>query len=201
MFLVRRKLVPLALLAFILTGQGVSGYRPYPDDGPDADEYAVYAALFAEKGDDKEGSQIVLQDVTVVNDRFAGRMDQRSLEKLFGLPSTQDAINDFVTKNRKSTILTDQFKLKATIVLITNSDVKRLFHDSIDGGWDLFHAKYPNATSINTLSRVGFNKDRTEALVYWTYSCGGLCGAGQYVLFRKHDDHWKIDKESMTWIS
>ena len=201
MFLVRRKLVPLALLAFILTGPGVSGHRPYAEDGPDADEYAVYAALFAEKGDDKQGTQIVLQDVTVVNDRFAGRMDQRSLEKLFGPASTKDAIDDFVTKNRKSSVFTDQFKLNATIVLITDSDVKRLFHDSIEGGWDLFHAKYPRATSINTLSRVGFNKDRTEALVYWTYSCGGLCGQGQYVLLGKRDGHWKIEKESMTWIS
>ena len=201
MFLVRRKLVPLALLAFMLAGQGVSGYRLYAEDGPEADEYAVYAALFAEKGDDKQGTQIVLQDVTVVNDRFSGRLDQRALEKLFGLPSIKDAINDFVTKNRKSSVLTDQFKLSATIVLITDSDVKRLFHDSIDGGWDLFHAKYPKATSINTLSRVGFNKDRTEALVYYTYSCGGLCGQGQYVLLRKRDGHWKIEKESMTWIS
>src|ERR1051326_3987755 len=111
MFLVRRKLVPLALLAFMLAGQGVSGYCLYAEDGPAADEYAVYAALFAEKGDDKQGTQIVLQDVTVVNDRFSGRLDQRALEKLFGLPSTKDAINDFVTKNRKSSVLTDQFKL------------------------------------------------------------------------------------------
>src|ERR1051326_7137193 len=100
MFLVRRKLVPLALLAFMLAGQGVSGYRLYAEDGPEADEYAVYAALFAEKGDDKQGTQIVLQDVTVVNDRFSGRLDQRALEKLFGLPSIKDAIKD-----RKSTRL------------------------------------------------------------------------------------------------
>ena len=200
MFIVRRKLILLAFLGVILTGQGVSGYRTYAEDGPDADEYAVYAALFAEKGNDKQGTQIVLEDATVVNDTFSKRMDQKSIEKLFGLPS-QDAIQDFVTKNRKSSVLKDQFKMKATIILINNSDVKRLFHDSIDGGWELFHAKYPNATSINTLSRVGFNKDRTEALVYYTYSCGGLCGQGQYVLLRKHDSYWKIEKESMTWIS
>lgn len=201
MFAVRRKLILFAFLASILTAQGVSAYRTYAEDGPDADEYAVYAALFAEKGNDKQGTQIVLEEATVVNDSFAGRMDQRSLEKLFGLPSIKDAIDDFIKKNRKSSVLTDQFKLKATIVLITNSDVKRMFHDSIDGGWDLFHAKYPNATSINTLSRVGFNKDRTDALVYYTYSCGGLCGQGQYVLLGKHDGQWKIEKESMTWIS
>jgi hypothetical protein len=128
-------------------------------------------------------------------------MDQRSIEKLFGLPSITDAIKDFVTKNRKSSVLKNQFKLKATIILITNSDVKRMFHDSIEGGWDLFHAKYPNASSINTLSRVGFSKDKTLALVYYTYSCGGLCGQGQYVLLRKREGQWKIEKESMTWIS
>lgn len=201
MFVVLHKLFPLAFLAFSLTGQGISGYSICAEHGPDADEYAVYAALFAEKGDDKEGKQVVLENATVVNDTFSQRMDQKSIEKLFGLPSITDAINDFLTKNRKSSVLTDQFKLKATIVLITNSDVKRMFHDSIEGGWDLFHTKYPNANSIHTLSRVGFNKDKTAALVYHTYSCGALCGQGQYVLLGKHDGQWKIEKESMTWIS
>lgn len=201
MFVVLGKLFPLAFLVILLTGQGVNGYSICAEDGPDADEYAVYAALFAEKGDDKEGKQIVLENATVVNDTFSQRMDQKSIEKLFGLPSITDAIKDFLTKNRKSSALADQFRLKATIVLISNSDVKRLFHDSIEGGWDLFHAKYPNANSINTLSRVGFNKDKTVALLYYTYSCGGLCGQGQYVLLRKHEGQWKIEKESMTWIS
>jgi hypothetical protein len=185
----------------MLTGEGVSGYSICAEDGPDADEYAVYAALFAEKGYDKEGAQLVLENGTVVNDTFSGHMDQTSIEKLFRMPPMKDAIDDFIKKNRKSSALTDQFKLKATIVLITNSDVKRMFHDSIEGGWDLFHTKYPNAISIHTLSRVGFNKDKTAALVYYTYSCGGLCGQGQYVLLGKHDGQWKIEKESMTWIS
>ena len=200
MFVLRR-LVPLTLLALMLTGEGVSGYSICAEDGPDADEYAVYAALFAEKGYDKEGAQLVLESGTVVNDTFSGHMDQASIEKLFRMPPMKDAIDDFIKKNRKSSVLTDQFKLKATIVLITNSDVKRMFHDSIEGGWDLFHTKYPNAISIHTLSRVGFNKDKTAALVYYTYSCGGLCGQGQYVLLGKHDGQWKIEKESMTWIS
>lgn len=200
MFLVR-KLVPLLILAFALPGQATSRCHTLAEYESDPDEYAVYAALFAEKGDDKEGKQIVLENVTVVNDTFSRRMDQRSIEKLFGLPSIRDAIDDFVTKNRKSSVLTDQLKLKASIVLINKSDVERMFHDSIEGGWDLFHAKYPNATSINTLSRVGFSKDKTLALVYYTYSCGALCGQGQYVLLRKHEGQWKIEKESMTWIS
>src|SRR6476646_2130504 len=119
MFAVRRKLILFAFLASILTGQGVSAYRTSAEDGPDADEYAVYAALFAEKVDDKEGKQIVLENATVVHDTFSGNMDQTSIEKLFRLPSIKDAIDDFIKKNRKSSVLTDHFKLKATIVLIT----------------------------------------------------------------------------------
>ena len=135
----------------MLAGQGVIGYSTCAEDGPDADEYAVYAALFAEKVEDKEGKQIVLENATVVHDTFSGNMDRTSIEKLFRLPSIKDAIDDFITKNRKPSVLTDQFKLKATIVLITNSDVKRMFHDSIDGGWDLFHASRKDAASDASL--------------------------------------------------
>ena len=40
------------------------------------------------------------------------------------------------------------------------------------------------------MSAVGFNVDKTLALVYVGHSCGGLCGGGSYHLLKKAGEKW-----------
>jgi hypothetical protein len=55
------------------------------------------------------------------------------------------------------------------------------------------------------VSAVGFNNDRTRALVYVGHHCGNLCGGGQYHLLVKKEGKWQIDREhhglSCVWRS
>jgi len=55
------------------------------------------------------------------------------------------------------------------------------------------------------VSAVGFNNDRTRALVYVGHHCGSLCGGGQYHLLVKKEGKWQIDREyhglSCVWRS
>jgi hypothetical protein len=40
-----------------------------------------------------------------------------------------------------------------------------------------------------------------QALVAPSHGCGGLCGAGYYVLLTKKDGVWKVEAKRMTWVS
>jgi hypothetical protein len=52
------------------------------------------------------------------------------------------------------------------------------------------------------ISHVGFGRDYRKALVYVTYRCGGLCGAGNYVwLERDGANVWHVTHERLDWVS
>ncbi|MEP6911598.1 MAG: hypothetical protein ABI923_02520 [bacterium] len=59
---------------------------------------------------------------------------------------------------------------------------------------------YYGTTSDMSFSRIGFNKDETEALVYMGWSgIGNTCETDFYHL-RKENDQWKIVKKVMMVI-
>ena len=50
-------------------------------------------------------------------------------------------------------------------------------------------------------SRVGFNRDKTKAIIYFSYQKYKGFGVGQYFLLEKEDNIWKIFKEKLVWIT
>lgn len=83
---------------------------------------------------------------------------------------------------------------------MNDSEVNEIFSDP-NAGWDFFYKKYPDSQGITTLSRVGFNIDKTKALVYFGTQSDGLAGTGYYVILQKEINRWKIVKKQMLWIS
>ena len=75
-----------------------------------------------------------------------------------------------------------------------------IFDDSVNG-WEEFYRRYPDSPGITTLSRVGFNRERTEALVYMGAQLHYLAGAGNLYRLEKQDGVWKIVEKVMLWIS
>jgi hypothetical protein len=59
---------------------------------------------------------------------------------------------------------------------------------------------------IFEVSAVGFNMERTRALVYVGHHCGNLCGGGTYHLMVKKNGKWEPDREfrggpMCLWVS
>ena len=50
-------------------------------------------------------------------------------------------------------------------------------HAALDGpgGWDGFYTKFPESGGYIELSAVGFNPDKTVAVVYVGHHCGSTC--------------------------
>jgi len=115
-------------------------------------------------------------------------------------------IEDYIAKNKKRLILKrkvdlPQFALVGPVE--TKAIVDRWLLSTASSGEVLL---FPfNATVIFQVSAVGFNSDRTRALVYVGHSCGGLCGGGTYHLLIKKEGKWQVDREyrgrGCTWVS
>lgn len=50
-------------------------------------------------------------------------------------------------------------------------------------------------------SAVGYNHEKTEAVVYVTTYCGNLCAEGDLLVFDKINGYWRLKREELLWIS
>jgi hypothetical protein len=64
-----------------------------------------------------------------------------------------------------------------------------------------FAQKYPNAISITTLSKIGFNKKLDQALIYMAYRCGDECGSANIYFLVRKGDIWKVEDSANVWMS
>jgi hypothetical protein len=74
--------------------------------------------------------------------------------------------------------------------LVDSSTIDRLFRHGPEG-WDSFYKRYPESGGYLTLSPVGFNKDKTQAIVYIASSCGSLCRRWGFHLLERVQGNWK----------
>jgi len=84
----------------------------------------------------------------------------------------------------------------AGIVVLSNSELDHMTRSD-------FLQRFPGNKNLEeiSISQLGFNFSKTEAILYFDRSCAGLCGGGGYMLMRKVDGVWRIVDEHNTWIS
>jgi hypothetical protein len=105
-------------------------------------------------------------------------------------------LDDYLAKNETSEPLRVS-NPGIDYVIMKDSDLQDAKFDF----WTKFYKKYPNSSGIVFFSNVGFNDRHDQAFVYAGRSCGGLCGAGDYVLLGKVNGKWTILKEQGLWVS
>jgi len=90
------------------------------------------------------------------------------------------------------------WNLGINYVVVTGDDLP---DGSFENFWEKFYKKYPNSPGLVFFSKVGFNNRHDQAFVYVGRSCGGLCGAGEYVLLNKVNGEWEVLNEQNLWVS
>ncbi len=100
----------------------------------------------------------------------------------------KDAIADYRHANTQRGMLKRQFQIERSYEVVSSDTIKGLFKD---GGWGGFYKRYPESGGYIVMSAVGFNKDRTRAIVYTGSSCGDLCGGWRFHLVEKIDGNWR----------
>lgn len=81
--------------------------------------------------------------------------------------------------------------------------VRRTLLDSIFsknfGGWSYYKSKIGD--SFNSFSMPIFLRNYTYCLFYSDNSCGGLCGGGRLILYRRNNGTWEEIVSYCNWIS
>jgi len=111
----------------------------------------------------------------------------------------QETIDDFNKANQESYLLEKRFNLPVDYTLISKEEFHSIFPNP--SGWFTFYKKYPGTGGIITLSRVGFNTDKNQALVYIGIQAAPETGAGTYILLIKENNTWKIKSNGGGYIS
>lgn len=165
-----------------------------------AEEYAVYSGLI-DSFQSQPGLDLLLvanQTIpTVSQDR---QLDEREFIKDF-LPDTtsKETLDDYKLYDRQPLNIANRLAINRQYILISNQEARSYFENS--NTRLRLREKYPTSSGrIMMLSRVGFNRGMSEALVYAGAYCGGDCGGGGYYLLRKEDGVWRV-KEKKLWIS
>jgi hypothetical protein len=171
-----------------------------------ADEAAVYSALLASLFEAGPGRPIVLENHTSIGvppGMWATTSVQGADTSKFLAKLSPDTRADYQAKNKKSMSLPQPCTLAPEcsaedVVSLTAIVVTK---NKNDKGWKNFFSKYPNSPGILLVSRIGFNADKTEAIVYAGKSCGTLCGEGYYVRLTKIGERWTVADQTTVWIA
>ena len=205
----------LAILAFTIAA-GATAFSIYhssavmspsvrsSDEGLEADEYAVYSSLIRERFLEKGVKLLVIQRQTLfyANPDYLKitPSDERIQDLKKYCPSVdEEALRDFDDKHMSSHELSANFDLPLKYVLVdkpenSTPEKERLFVDE-------FYRKYPETSGMIGLSKIGFNKDRSQAFLRIEFTFCPLCSFGQKVLLKKEWGKWKIADTFGGWAS
>jgi hypothetical protein len=182
-----------------------------PSTNRETEKYAVYSALirdmYVEDGikllviqhsDDCPSSGDEASDEKVEDMRR--QMDEYAIKKLPELK--RETIDDFYVKAKQCFPFHKQLDIPIKYTLVRAKDLEPFFPEGeLDRAWTRFYAKYPNSSGVISFSNVAFSVEMNQALVSTGRRCGGLCGAGYYVLLAKENGEWKVKSKTMIWVS
>ena len=161
----------------------------------DADAYEVYSTILPSEWPLRvaHAKQLVIRRETSTYEMCL--KPDPEIQARFG-----PAIADYIRQNEKKWLLQPKFSLATPY---------RFFEGTFDavvkkGGWDEYYRQYPESGGLIALSAVGFNADKTVAVVYMGHSCGMLCGGGTFHVLEKVNGKWKPFQwkgSSCAWAS
>lgn len=163
----------------------------------EAEECQIHSAVI-DSFNDRYGSESLL----IVNETRIGNVSPRNdpdkviqfLRKKLPDGMSAEIVDDFQEKNLHSVKLKDCFKVNMKYALVGKDELQTV------GDWDEFYKKYPGS-GIVELSRVGFNKELTQAVVYVSSTNGSRSGWGYYVFLTKENSSWQIRQRTLAWVS
>lgn len=196
------KCLPYICVSFLLStvfvscGAAQSEYR-------DPDAYTVYAAIIEKEWtiEEVKAEKLVIQSET--EDHLSNHGQKMCLKPAPGDEQASIILKAFQQANEKPWLLQRLFDIPQAYQLVSKLSVQEIIGKDF-GGWPKFFEKYPDSGGSIHMSAVGFNGDKTQALVYMGHWCGSLCGGGGYHRLEKKDGKWREipwNGEGCSWNS
>lgn len=175
------KITSLLVLALLLS-QGVITSSGKAQQYEDQEAYEVYSAILPSEWPlrDAHAKTLIIQ-----NETKGYEMCLRPEKEWQG--KIGPAISDYVRANAKPALLQPRIKVEVPYRLIIVDELRSAIQT---GGWEGFFQRYPDSGGWIELSAVGFNVNKTVAVVYMGHHCGPLCGGGGFHVLEKKDGKW-----------
>ncbi len=118
-------------------------------------------------------------------------------ENLEGLG--EETLADFLAKNREQHPIEPDLNPGGRLTCVGDEEFQQIFRDR--EGWERFRQAFPESDGTLRFSRVGLNRDVTQAMLYAGQQFDWHIGSGGYWLFSKSDGVWTEVGRLGTWIS
>jgi len=178
----------LALVAYLCASCQQS---PIPLPDPDIEEYAVYNDLLEAEFKGGEIDQVLIINQTRVNHTKLLEQDLVAFHE--HTPLAPELVASFKERNQGPYPLKPVLDFGMEYQLLTQEEVDELRPLDEASGWKLLKEKYPNSYGFVYLSRVGFNADFSQALVYIESFHYEQPIKGGYYLMIKKDSRWVVE--------
>jgi hypothetical protein len=183
------RLVALSSAALcLLTGcRSQQRANTYDDD----EAYAVYSSILPDT------NPLVVRESTTTYELCLRPLDDQS-EKVL-----RPALDDYLKVNSKAWLLRPTSRSRQYTIL-REEELKSTFSSGTEGvqsekAWKTFFQRHPSYQGWMEVSAVGFNADKTIAVVYVGYHCGEECGGGEFKALQKQDGKWQLLTGKGRW--
>jgi hypothetical protein len=189
---------------------GTADASPPAGSAPSDEEYRVYVALLAQRFTRTDNELYVIRAETDDGALWpSDNFDGASLRDKWDSSRVPRVRPDADTMDAFSRIRTSPAQLEANRLnvpagrVVSKTDIASEFERQsprgLHGLWEDFHKRHGGGYVV--FSRVGFNRARDQAVLSYSYFCGGLCAGGVYVLMHKVRGNWRSVSEQPTWVS
>lgn len=165
---------------------------------PNDNEYRVFAGFLDDfvqsevrAHDIPEGAHIYLLNETLLQ-RNPGPLIPLEVVAL----GSKEMAKDFYRRNETRWMLDSNFH-SSTVELVSREVARRLAFTQGPTSQTAIAETIGTSESFGevlAISRPGFNRDRTAAVLYYSFQCGGICARSGWVSLRLANGSWHIEK-------
>lgn len=162
----------------------------------DADAYSIYAILLGAYKDPLFVIQAETQSSAKAAPRDWGMKGDSSFHKVWG-----PVLDDLAKKVRIPRLLTRDIPIEVSYEIVPQEKIEALFQSTTKTDrWGPFYELYPSSGGYFRFSAVGFDHQKTHAIVDLGLNCGMLCGHDEPHFFEKKNGKWREVHVRATFI-
>jgi len=88
------------------------------------------------------------------------------------------------------------------LIVVSPKELAQIFDSrNVNDNWQEFYSMYENAAGYIKFSRIGYNDDKTQALVEAGHFFASLGGQGSIIYLVKQQGSWVIQDRLRTWVA
>jgi hypothetical protein len=169
-------------------------------DNLDDLDYRLYTLVLDELFPETENP--VIYQATYAFTAFLGREYIQPMIDAYPEMDTT-VFSDYILVNDTAFYLEDKFNMASKkVTLVSDEEIEYIFNtQDINKDWEEFYRRYPDSNGTIYFSRIGYSKDKTQAMVELGNMYASLGGEGRMIFLKYENNEWKITKVIPTWIS